>query len=198
MQRSMSDNDTDKVRQLEMDWRDTGAKVCASNKSPLVKSDWRKGAPVAPRSGATLSHFDLKEWTSATGAAVQHDETAKLKNELIDLRDEVSSLQRRIALIDRELGPVWAEEDEIKVKIKETHTVNRWGGIVFKLAGKDERRPLFDALLAICIEHGPVRENRKQLAQQMRSYERRAENLEKYLERKAKQRKGEAKASPTF
>ena len=59
-------------------------------------------------------------------------------------------------------------------------------------------KPLFDALLAICIEHGPVRENRKQLAQQMRSYERRADNLEKYLERKAKQIKGEAKASPTF
>lgn len=121
-------------------------------------------------------------------------ELEKLRGEVHGLREEVMDLQRRIARMDRELEPAWREDGDLKVKIKDTHGKDGRGGIVFRMEGAEARKPLFEALLALSVEYGPVRQQRRELATLVRAYERRADNLEKYLQRKAK---GRPRASPT-
>lgn len=109
-----------------------------------------------------------------------------MKAEVSDLRQEVSDLSKRVAMIDRELAPAWTAENEIRAGIRATHGIDPLGKILYAVEGIVARRPLFERLLEISIECGPVRQQRRELAQRMRAYERRASRLTRDITREEK------------
>ena len=108
-------------------------------------------------------------------------EREKLKAEAAALREEVVELSRRIGHIDRELGPVWAAENEVREQIRQTHAKTEIGTLIFTPA---DRKAMFERLLQSAIDHGATKAQRSRFSQMARAYIRRAQNIEKELKRK--------------
>jgi hypothetical protein len=97
-----------------------------------------------------------------------------------ELQEMVTELIAEIHRLDVILRPVLAEEERAKDAIRRT--------MPFKLSDGARRKPAYDALLAISVKWGKTRNERRELSQRVRAYERKIESLNKLLDKEAKRR----------
>ena len=182
-----SEEDEEKLRQSNFNWRTTGAKSAPLQSGGLSRWRWRKSAPVAPLSGATVAQPALSVpplrsiWSSPEG------EKEKLKSDLSALREMISELAKTISGYDRLLAPYWHAKGDVEDAIRRTHHRRPPNTIVFNPGGASNRKPSFDALMELAIEWGPTKAERSELQTRMKAHEREAGKLEtelKYLAKK--------------
>jgi len=112
--------------------------------------------------------------------AITDEDKAAWRKQIVDLREVVQELERDIHRLDIILKPVLVEEERAKAEIRKT--------MPFKLGDGARRKPAYDKLLEISVEWGKMRNERRDLFQRMRAYERRIESLGKMLAKEDKRR----------
>ncbi len=89
----------------------------------------------------------------------------------------LADLSEQLAILQRRLAPVDAEEKAIKDRLVETHQL----AAPFSDSLKATRAPLFDRLTDLSIRHGAARTDRKRLLSRQRVLQRDIETAEKKL-----------------
>ena len=96
-----------------------------------------------------------------------------------ELRREAALLARQIGSIDIQLAPVIERERMIRGAIQSTHG----GAASFNPRRSAERKPMFEALLQISVDHGATKNLRRDLDSRMRAYRREAKTIETLLDK---------------
>lgn len=116
--------------------------------------------------------------------AISDEDRQGYLRQLAELRDLVVELSAAIHQIDGILAPALAAEARAKDEIRRT--------MPFKLGDGARRKPAYDTLLAIAVEWGKTRNERRDLAKRHDAYARKIESLNKLLAKEAKRGKKSA------
>lgn len=101
---------------------------------------------------------------------------AAMRTAIAELLAEVSELSLGIEAMDKVLAPFWDRERQIHAAIIDTFGTTR-----FSWANREERKPLYEALLQISLDCGKLRGGRKEANSLRKSYERDVARLAKEI-----------------
>jgi len=113
--------------------------------------------------------------------AMSDEDREGYRQQVAELRTLVSELAADVYRLNESLRPVEIEEERAKDEIRRT--------LPFKPGDGARRKPAYDKLLAIAEEWGGKRNERRELSQRMRAYERKIESLSKLLAKEVKRGK---------
>lgn len=91
------------------------------------------------------------------------------------LAAEIDSLTRQIATMGHELSPVYQRDASIRDRISETHG----GPGKFNREGAPQRKPLFEVLTQIAVQHGPKKQLLKDMKRRVSAYSKELIRLDK-------------------
>jgi len=121
----------------------------------------------------------------------------KLEMELDRLRELIEETERQLEVLDQLLGPYWYAKQDVEHVIKQTHGRRADGALIFHGARAEVRAPLFERLMQLAEEWGPVRTDRARVKSRLAGYElelKRRKNDLTYLRRKeAKREQGQGR-----
>ena len=189
-----SEQDEEKLRQSKMDWRTTGAKSAPRQSGGLTHRRWRKSAPVASVTGATVAQVSYKHPPLAFEWSTPESQKVKLETELFELRELIRDTAKTLDGYDRLLKPYWQDKEDIEDAVRRTHGRGYADVLVFIPEGAPARKPLFDSLLALAMEWGPTKAERSAVQTRLSGYARQAKTIETELNRMVKKGKKHAQA----
>ena len=154
----------------------------------IVNGAWRKCAPFALASRHSLgigqcAPFTIVDRPIANGAEQimgKEERKKELEDELAELRAEIADLDKRLEYADRSLLPVRRIRWELEATLKQAYAKDTNGVVTLDLNNQsaiDSRKPLFMRLLYIAERFGREFEERRQLAQQSKAYQRAAQKI---------------------
>ena len=111
----------------------------------------------------------------------------KVKMELDRVRDLIDEAATTLGNLKDQLVPYWDAKGELEEGIRRTHGKRSDGAIIFRPAGADRRAILFERLMVLAEEWGPVKTDYNAVKARLAGYDRdlsRLKNELKYLTRK--------------
>jgi len=97
--------------------------------------------------------------------------------QVLDLRDKIGTLERQTMELKFRLQPVREKERNLRERIQATHG----GPGTFNARRAPDRKPLFEGLLQISVDHGFTKNSYRDMVARMRAYERQADSIERKL-----------------
>ncbi len=99
-------------------------------------------------------------------AQLSEDDRRTMYADGLMLKEKVIELRRQISALDLQLAPIWQKERNLRERIQATHGLPPH----FNPDTALDRKPLFEALLQISVEHGFTKTTRNDFNRQARGY----------------------------
>ena len=112
----------------------------------------------------------------------------EVEMELDRVRDLIDETETALGNLKDQLVPYWNIKGDIEDAIRRTHDKRSDGAIIFRPAGAGRRAILFEKLMALAEEWGPIKMDYNAVKSRLAGYERDLKKLKnelKYLTRKA-------------
>jgi len=98
-----------------------------------------------------------------------------MQDERDRLVNEINSLMHEARILSTELSPVYQRDSEIRSSISDTHG----GPGRYNREGASQRKPLFEALTQIAVQHGRKKQLVKDMKRRISAYSKEVIRLEK-------------------